>query len=85
MSPEEEKTPAGFMVARAARAYIVHLLPTDDEGKHLASYTARCGWQPRPRGRARPTWYRPAVYNPGNRCPRCFHDVPLNEEHHHAP
>lgn len=63
-----------YRPARAARAYIVHLLPCI--GQQLTSTAARCGWRPTPRGHARPTWYGAPTHNPANRCPICYSGVP---------
>lgn len=61
--------PPGFVAARAARAYITHLLPAED-GK-VTSHTARCGWKAKPAGRAPVRWYQPHAKDP-RLCPACF-------------
>ena len=62
--------PQGFIAAHAARAWKVHLLPSED-GK-LTSITARCGWKPTPSGSAPIRWYGAGQYDTRHQCPKCF-------------
>lgn len=63
--------PPGFIAANAARAYRVHLLPSED-GRQVTSTTARCGWKPTPSGSAPIRWYRAEQYDTSHQCPKCF-------------
>lgn len=55
-----------LILARAARAYIVHL-------KVPGAEAAICGWKPTPSGRAPIRWY--LVSSTTHRCPKCMRSM----------